>query len=126
MPLCQQKSKLIEILKSLQPPPPPQSSSPNNKQTSPTTAITATPHERTFSVAIVDGMAELQALDNSKGIQTCTDLAEAFTKKTEKKYWEYKEIHLVFDTYKENSIQRKFNQEYDEAKEAPGNCANPL
>ena len=113
MYLCQQKCKLIEILKSIPSAPPshPQSYSSNyERATAATTAISNTSNERNFSVGIVDGMAELQALEKSKDIQTCKDLAEAFSKKIEKKYWEYDEVHLVFDTYTDNSIKSMTRQ----------------
>ena len=51
-----------------------------------------------FSVAIVDGMAELQSLQKSKDIITCKDLAEAFASKVLGKYLKCDELHIIFDS----------------------------
>ena len=50
-------------------------------------------------VSIVGGMAELQSLNKSAWITTCSQLAEHFTNKLFQKYSERDEIHLVFDRY---------------------------
>lgn len=96
--LCSQKSKLLDILKSLP-------STNNDLVQNQTTLHTACPdyQEIRFSAAIVDGMAELHALQKCNDIKTCQDLVEAFTMKIEIKYWKYDELHLVFDTYKDQS-----------------------
>ena len=93
MILCQCKSKLLHILKEL---PKPTIDSHGSNQ-----------HTRIpFSVAIVDGMAELQSLEKSNSIKTCADLAVAFINKLENKYWKHTEVHLVFDSYMKDSIKQ--------------------
>ena len=52
-----------------------------------------------YSVAIIDGMAELQGFQKEKQIQTCEHLANSFLESIEKKYQLYHEVHLVFDRY---------------------------
>lgn len=58
-----------------------------------------------YSVAVLDGMAELQALHKSSHVKTCYDLAIEFNKKIEPYLLKYDETHLVFDTYLENSLK---------------------
>ena len=56
-------------------------------------------------VAVVDGMAELQAMDKHAEIKTCADLGKVFTMKMMNKYQHYDEVHIVFDTYRAESIK---------------------
>ena len=80
MNLCRQKSKLIELLMPHVVNPLQQTS--ENKEKIHQTEVPRNNSPATnFSVAIVDGMAELQSLQKSKDIITCKDLAEAFTSK---------------------------------------------
>lgn len=51
------------------------------------------------TVAIVDGMAEVQSLDKPDWIKTCKDLAEHFTARLFVKYNNTQQIRLIFDRY---------------------------
>jgi len=51
-----------------------------------------------FCVAIVGGMAALQALEKSADIKTCADLSRSFSTKMINKFQQYDEVHIVFDT----------------------------
>lgn len=93
MHLCTAKSKLIAILKSLI------DSIPNEVVQLQSMSVPS------FSVAVVDGMAELQALSKSPDITTCADLGRSFTMKMFSKYDKYDEIHIVFDSYRSDSIK---------------------
>lgn len=55
--------------------------------------------ESKIPVDIVDGMAELQALDKPAAITTCAQLAEHFTDTILQKHSDCDELHLVFDRY---------------------------
>ena len=74
MNLCSSKSKLISILQALELPTEFESEMVEQDHTLQPTSIM-----ESFSVAIVDGMAELQALDKKADITTCEDLGRAFT-----------------------------------------------
>lgn len=57
-------------------------------------------------VAIVDGMADLQALTKPEWINTCSDIAIHFADLHWRKYADYNEVHLVFDRYDiQNSLK---------------------
>lgn len=90
---CPAKSKLIHILKSVV--------EPAAKNSLPSVQA----HQANSWVAIVDGMGELQALDKTIAVKTCEDLADVFTQKIQRKYWQYDELHVVFDTYLDKSIK---------------------
>ena len=102
--LCQQKSKLVELLMSGAVNPFTQTNE-NKEQIYQTGSSSTKSLETDVYVAIVDGMAELQALQKSKDMATCKDLAEAFTSKVFAKYGKYDEIHIIFDSYVKNSIK---------------------
>lgn len=51
------------------------------------------------TVAVVDGMAELQAFSKTTAIKNCLDLANSFVAKTIKKFKDYEEVHIVIDRY---------------------------
>jgi len=51
------------------------------------------------SVAIIDGMADLQSLNKPEWISNCADLANHFIERHWQRYSEYDEVHLVFDRY---------------------------
>jgi len=51
------------------------------------------------TVAIVDGMAEVQSLDKPDWIKTCKDLAEHFTSRLFVKHNNTQQIRLIFDRY---------------------------
>lgn len=63
-----------------------------------------------FWVAIIAGMAEIQALDKPETINTCRDLAENFIMRLQRNWWTDDKVHLRIDTYAEDSgenINRK-------------------
>ena len=63
-----------------------------------------------FSVAVVDGMPEINALKITKDTQTISDLAKQFCHKIFLKYDDFSELHVVFDTYVENSLKMQQEQ----------------
>ncbi|KAG1673590.1 5'-3' exoribonuclease 1 [Nymphon striatum] len=63
--------------------------------------------ENYISVAIVDGMAELQCLDKPSWIQTGKQLSCHFIDELWKKYDQYDETHLIFDRYDEVAVSLK-------------------
>jgi hypothetical protein len=58
-----------------------------------------------MTVAVLDGMAKVQALKKPPSVKTCSDLANEFTKNLETTLSRYDEVHLVFDTYRDNSLK---------------------
>ena len=62
--------------------------------------------ENIDTVAIIDGMTELQALDKSPNIKTCSDLADHFIRRINNKYSNYSCLHLIFDSYVEDSLKQ--------------------
>ncbi len=50
-------------------------------------------------MAIVDGMADLQALDKPEWVQTCSHLAWHFIQRFCEKYDTYDDAYLVVDRY---------------------------
>lgn len=52
-----------------------------------------------IKVSIVDGMAEVQALEKPDWIKTCSDLANHFTATIFDKYRYADEIRLIFDRF---------------------------
>lgn len=91
MAQCSSKSKLMTILKTL-----PESTSDSQ--------ISSTPM-LSFCVAVVDGMAEVQALEKSASMKTIADFGTSFTMKMLRKYGQYDEVHFVFDSYLKESIK---------------------
>ena len=62
----------------------------------------ASQHKQNLSdmkVAIVDGMAEVQAIDKPKSIKTCKDLGHHFASSIKAKSGTYDEVHVIFDDY---------------------------
>ena len=62
----------------------------------------ASQHQQNLSdmkFAIVDGMAEVQAIDKPKSIKTCNDLGDHFASRTKSKFGTYDEVHVIFDDY---------------------------
>lgn len=57
-----------------------------------------------IAVAIIDGMTELQSL-KLKQPAVCSDLADQFRNKLFTKYRTFSEVHVVFDTYIDNSLK---------------------
>lgn len=53
--------------------------------------------------AIVDAMAEVQMLTND--CTTSLELAHKFSSTIFRKYANYDEVHVIFDTYEENSLK---------------------
>ena len=59
-------------------------------------------HQQNLSnmkVAIVDGMAEVQAIDKPKSIKTCKDLGDHFAACTKSKFGTCDEMHVIFNDY---------------------------
>ena len=83
---CPAKNKLMHILKSVVEP------VTNNSQ------LFVQDHQPNSWVAIMDRMRELQALDKPIAVKTCKDLAEIYIRKIQSKYWQYDEVHVIFDT----------------------------
>lgn len=52
-----------------------------------------------IKVSIVDGMAEVQALEKPDWIKNCSDLADHFTVTIFDKYRDADEIRLIFDRF---------------------------
>ena len=85
---CPKKSDLMKILEAI---PPKEGSSGAAPQ-----------HHQNLSdmkVAIVDGMAEVPAIDKPKSIKTCKDLGDHFTSRIKSKFGTYDEVHVIFDDY---------------------------
>ncbi len=51
------------------------------------------------AVAVLDCMAELHSIYKPKTIRNCRSLCQA------KKFGMYEEVHLIFDTYKQDSLK---------------------
>ena len=85
---CPKKSDLMKILKAI-----PLKEGSNRA---------ASQHHQNLSnikVAIVDGMAEVQAIDKPKSIKTYKDLGDHFAARTKSKFGTYDEVHVIFDDY---------------------------
>jgi len=89
---CPMKSKLIHILQSL--------AVNNEEEQLPSPVLGAG-----FTVAVVDGMAELQALVKPSFVRNVSDLATIFVQRIERKYRQYDDFHIVFDSYQQQSIK---------------------
>ena len=59
---------------------------------------------RKFSVAVIDAMAEVQMLNTSNSL-TIAELSQCFAEKIMNKYYNFTEVHLVFDTYVDESLK---------------------
>ena len=55
--------------------------------------------EKLKKVCIIDGMAEVQALDKPGTIKYCSDLVDHFVVHLFNKYSEHDELRLIFDRY---------------------------
>ena len=62
------------------------------------------PNNIVMNVVIVDGMAEVQALKLHQ-VNTCLDFANQLCDKMFSKYAMFSQMHVVFDTYVENSLK---------------------
>ena len=85
---CPKKSDLMKILEAI----PPKEGSNG----------AASQHQQNLSdmkVAIVDGMAEVQAIHKPSSIKTCKDLGEHFESRIKSKFGTYDEVHVIFDDY---------------------------
>ena len=87
---CSTKSALMSILEKL-------SSNRSVEQAEPTDQLANADVQ--MKVSIVDGMAEVQALDKPDWIKTCSDLADHFTVTIFDKYRDADEIRLIFDRF---------------------------
>ena len=58
-----------------------------------------------MKVAIVDGMADVQAIDKPKSVKTCKDLhvGDHFASHIKSKFGTYDEVHVIFDDYTVNN-----------------------
>ena len=59
---------------------------------------------------IIDAMAVLQTMKKSAKTKKLSDLEEAFIKRIEKMMIGYREGHVVFDRYVEQSLKNKTRQ----------------
>ena len=59
---------------------------------------------KNLNVVVLGGMAEQQSMKKSSG-NTCSDFANEFNRKLEYILSRYYETHVVFDTYRENSLK---------------------
>jgi len=50
-------------------------------------------------------MAELQALAKPSSVRNISDLSTILVQKIERKYRQYDELHIIFDSYHEQSIK---------------------
>ncbi|CAG9761624.1 unnamed protein product [Ceutorhynchus assimilis] len=57
------------------------------------------------SVILVDGMALVQCISKSPSMKTCKDFANVFVSMLTELSKAHDEVHLIFDTYKENSLK---------------------
>ena len=87
---CSTKSALVSILEKL-------SSDSSVEQVEPTDQLAYADVQ--IKVSIVDGMAEVQALEKPDWIKTCSDLADHFTVTIFNKYRDADEIRLIFDRF---------------------------
>ena len=85
---CPTKSDLMKILEAIPP-----------KEGSKRAASQHQQNQSDMKVAIVDGMAEVQAIDKPKSIKTCNDLGDHFASRTKSKFGTYDEVHVIFDDY---------------------------
>ena len=60
---------------------------------------TISPTTDSFTVHIIDGMAEIQCLDKPDWIKNCAHLADHFIETIEQKYGRREEVRLIFDRY---------------------------
>ena len=86
---CSMKSALMSILEKT-------GESLDTSRTDDSVASTA---PSTMTVAIIDGMAELQSLDKPNWVSSCEKLAKHFNDCLFHKYRESEEVRLVFDRY---------------------------
>ena len=87
---CSAKSTLMSILEKLP-------SDRSIAQTEPTDQLANADVQ--IKVSILDGMAEIQALEKPDWIKTCSDLADHFTVTIFDKYRDADEIRLIFDRF---------------------------
>ena len=88
---CPKKSDLTKILEAIPP-----------KETS---IGAASQHQHNLSdlkVAIVDGMAEVQAINTPKSIKTCKDLGDHFASLIKSKFGTCNEVPVIYDDYTVN------------------------
>ena len=87
---CSAKSALMSILEKLP-------SDRSVEQAEPTDQLTN--EGAKIKVSIVDGLAEVQALEKRDWIKTCSELAKHFTVMIFNKYRDADEIRLLFDRF---------------------------
>ena len=89
---CPSKSVLMNILDKLNSTPPADNTVSQNSS-----GLQQLPVQK--KVCIIDGMAEVQALDKPCTIRYCTDLADHFVVHLFNEYSEHDELRLIFDRY---------------------------
>lgn len=99
------KSALMKILEKLQP--------------TPVSQRTATEWVRPLKVAIVDGMADLQALAKPDWVKNCGQLAAHFIATIDQKYGMMNEQRLVFDRYDVAMTLKQSTREKRQGGQAP-------
>ena len=87
---CSTKSALMDILEKL----PDRSTASNMEQDDSVLTETA---DAPMKVSIVDGMAEVQAIEKPDWIKNCSHLADHFTAQIFEKYSHTNELRLIFD-----------------------------
>lgn len=98
---CLAKYKLMDALESLQTNP-----AQENDDHNATVPANLEGHEELQEkAAIVDGMALLHTYHKPNSVKTCRDLGVSFSKWIGQKFSNYNEVHVVFDSYKENSLK---------------------
>ena len=99
------KSNLMKILEGQQLVYPEEETEIPSSDTADKARVSSQSRSRPYSVAVFDGMAELQKLKKTPSMKTCQDLAIEFCSKLDSSLQKYDETHLVFDTYLENSLK---------------------
>ena len=89
---CPSKSSLINIVEKLNSTPPAENTVSQNSSRFPQPPVQK-------KVCIIDGMAEVQALNKPGTIKYCSDLAAHFVVHLFNKYSERDELPLIFDRY---------------------------
>ncbi|CAG9767441.1 unnamed protein product [Ceutorhynchus assimilis] len=105
---CLAKHKLMDALESMQVLP---AKGNDNAYTS-TNAILENNKNLHEKAAIVDGMALLHTYHKPNTVKTCLDLGISFNKwiGLGQKFNNYSELHVVFDSYKENSLKKALRE----------------
>lgn len=60
---------------------------------------------KNYNIAIGDAVAEIHTFQKTNVIRNCFDLWKSFESYMYQKFSQFEEIHLIFDTYKDESIK---------------------